>query len=53
MINADQPLSDVDVPTLGVEEEFLVVDPGSGLPVRWPVRSSTWPTGWARTCNSS
>ncbi|MBB5957278.1 carboxylate-amine ligase [Saccharothrix tamanrassetensis] len=34
MINADQPLpAGSDVPTLGVEEEFLVVDPGSGLPV--------------------
>ncbi|RKT54172.1 carboxylate-amine ligase [Saccharothrix australiensis] len=32
MINADQPLPDADVPTLGVEEEFLVVD-DSGLPV--------------------
>ena len=33
MINADRPLPGTDVPTLGVEEEFLVVDPGSGLPV--------------------
>ncbi|MFD1145568.1 carboxylate-amine ligase [Saccharothrix hoggarensis] len=33
MINSDQPLSDAHVPTLGVEEEFLIVDPGSGLPV--------------------
>ncbi|WP_447002099.1 carboxylate-amine ligase [Saccharothrix isguenensis] len=33
MINAEDPLPGADVPTLGVEEEFLVVDPGSGLPV--------------------
>ncbi|UJW31130.1 glutamate--cysteine ligase [Saccharothrix sp. AJ9571] len=33
MINTDRPLRGSDVPTLGVEEEFLVVDPGSGLPV--------------------
>ncbi|QTR03119.1 glutamate--cysteine ligase [Saccharothrix algeriensis] len=35
MVNADHPISsDLDVPTLGVEEEFLVVDPGSGRPVQ-------------------
>ncbi|MEU4744356.1 glutamate-cysteine ligase family protein, partial [Actinosynnema sp. NPDC023658] len=34
MINADHPLpAGSDVPTLGVEEEFLVVDPDTGLPV--------------------
>ncbi|MFI9005669.1 glutamate--cysteine ligase [Actinosynnema sp. NPDC053489] len=34
MINADLPVpSDADVPTLGVEEEFLVVDPTGGAPV--------------------
>ncbi|CCH32583.1 glutamate--cysteine ligase [Actinosynnema sp. NPDC047251] len=33
MVNADQPISDIGVPTLGVEEEFLVVDPDSGAPV--------------------
>ncbi|MFT7837900.1 glutamate--cysteine ligase [Saccharothrix sp. BKS2] len=34
MINVDRPLpSDLELPTLGVEEEFLVVDPDSGLPL--------------------
>ncbi|MEU4805030.1 glutamate--cysteine ligase [Actinosynnema sp. NPDC023587] len=33
MINDEQPLLGTDVPTLAVVEEFLVVDPGSGLPV--------------------
>jgi carboxylate-amine ligase len=34
MIDTDRPLpSGFDMPTLGVEEEFLVVDPGSGRPV--------------------
>jgi carboxylate-amine ligase len=34
MIDIDRPLpSGFAVPTLGVEEEFLVVNPGSGLPV--------------------
>ncbi|QFZ21093.1 carboxylate-amine ligase [Saccharothrix syringae] len=34
MVNDDRPvLIDLDVPTVGVEEEFLVVDPVGGLPL--------------------
>lgn len=48
MIHTDRPLSlDVELPTLGVEEEFLIVDPATCLPLPVAREVSTWRTASA------